>query len=245
MKYYTLQLPDGGTRKIFYDNSTDREAVVAEISREWESYCEKNWLTKNPDDRSSGEARVKRFMDSLTGFLFVKAEDDILSPYKDKRNRQREVMVPAGHDGFVDGLSAKTVDEIQNATPAFIAPREISRKQKPPVDTTFKRLERNKRKYPGLKVQVCAIDTGNVFHYNDLRYVISEKAEQYKGRKTSSGTRYDMDRVMVGTLPCGELRFFDQYGFELPQKYIAKVVDDKSGKTTCDEGEATPGSERR
>lgn len=124
MKYYKLYLPSGKTQKLYYDETTDKNEIVSKISSEWAEYCEDNWLSADHKNRFCGESQVKRFMDSLTGFLFVGSQEGVLSSYKENRNKNNEVLLP--HDGSggisktgIAGISPEVMKEASLAHSAF------------------------------------------------------------------------------------------------------------------------------
>lgn len=87
-------------------------------------------------------------------------------------------------------------------------------------------MNKIKKKNKGVVIEVCIVDTDNIFEHKGVRYAISKKVTQYDGKETSSGLRYDQDRIIVGTMPDGRNIYCDQFGHLLMQEYITKVNDD-------------------
>ena len=222
-KIFRLALPDGTVDEIAYDDQTDRTAIADQYLKQWDAYIERNWLSKDHEDKMCGENRVKRFMESVSAFVLMGETNNVVTPWGEKRNREREVLVPTTHDGFVFGVDGDVLAEMDTAPPAFTQKKIIARQKRFPEQGSFERIEAFKRDNPHAVFSFYHVDTEGCFTAGGSRYKISEEVKEYKGKKTKSGLRYDMDRIIVVTKPNGEKVFLNQWGYEIPQGSVTEI----------------------
>lgn len=235
MPIFKLQCPDGVVQEIQYDESTDKNAIVEGILAEWREYCERNWLTADHEDKQSGERKVKRLIDGLSEFLLLEENDaNIVNARNERRNRQSEVLVPSVNGGYVRGVPFNVVEQMHSTNSVFETGKVNTRKPvEHPADNMFSRLGKVKQEY-GLKdMSLHIVDTNNEFGYKGERYQANYKG--YNGKRTKSGMRYDMDKIMVSVDKNEQLFFLDQFGHVIPQEQVTKVVDDNIDKINCEE----------
>lgn len=225
MRGFNIFLPNGYTHTIKYNIGDDKVAIADAIVTEWSEYCDNNWLSPDYENRYCGENKVKRFMDSVTNFLLYTETDDVITDYKDKRNKEHEVLIPGVHDGLVPGVPVEVVEATETAPSAFTAKGKYKSKEVP-TETVFNRIEKVKRENQSLEMSVCAVDTDGGFGYKGTAYCVSGDIPQYQGRETKSGTHYNMDRVLCGVEDDGQMIFLDQFGVRLDNNKV-KVVNGK------------------
>lgn len=235
MPIFKLQCPDGVVQEIQYDETTDKNAIVEGILAEWREYCERNWLTKDHEDKQSGERKVKRFMDGLSAFLLLEESDaDIVNARSERRNRQSEVLIPSVNGGYVKGVSFQVVEQMHSANSVFQSGKINARKPvEHPADNMFTRLGQVTKEYGLRNMTLHIVDTDNMFSYKGERYQVDYQG--YNGKRTKSGMRYDMDRIMVSVDKDDQLFFLDQFGRVIPQIQVTKVVDENIDKINCKE----------
>lgn len=235
IRKYKIYLPDGNTEEIIYTPEDDKQAIVDRYLTEWNEFCNNNWISPVSANMFSAESRVKRFMDSLSNFLLMDenlSQDETyptMSSHAMKRNAKSEVLIPMTADTASSGAATALMDAVNAAPSAFAFAKVNKRGHKPaPSDNMLERTLDYKEKLGIGSMDILTIDTDNVFSYGGRKYVTDYPA--YSGVMTRDGLRYDMDKIMAAKDKDGNLYFFDQYGYLIPQNQVKEVTDciDKS-----------------
>ena len=222
-KIFRLNLPDGTVDEISYDEQTDKAAIAEKYLAAWGGYIERNWLSNDHEDRMCGENRVKRFMESISAFILMGDTSDTITEWGERKTKQCEVLIPMGQEGALYGVPGDVISQIETAPPAFTQKKIIARQKRFPEQGSFSRIEAFKRENPHAVFSFYHVDTEGCFTAGGSRYRISDEVKEYKGKKTKSGLRYDMDRIIVVTKPNGEKAFLNQWGYDIPQDLVTEI----------------------
>lgn len=72
-------------------NTDDKMANVEKMLEYWTDYYNKNWVTDNHEAIDAPEKKVKWLLDGLANVLLYNNSTDVVTPYKAKRNKEKEV----------------------------------------------------------------------------------------------------------------------------------------------------------
>lgn len=234
MQTFRIFLPNGDPEDIFFDSTTDRNAVANKYIAEWETFCSDNWMNDRPCGGMTAEARVKRFFQGLSDFILKgdtstkRDEYPTMTEWKERQVNEREVPVHIAGSPE-DGASSALMSKVETSRSAFLGERgyKKNKMKDEPVSGSFARFSEFKKSNLSSRIHAVTVDTTNTFIFDDQTFCIHPEATQYAPVQTEEGMHYAMDKVNVAVyVPTGEImNFFDQYGHPIPAHHITKMGD--------------------
>ena len=189
--------------------------LVRTITEHWKEYCERNWISDNPEDIFCGENKVKVFLNGLGYFLFLGAMEGIETDYKKVVRGSRELPMsscPSYIENTMYGIGSTikkqedadaftrvldTVDAKADKLASYYkrtAPQKVKAKVS---ETRYDRFQKILRELGVSKAAFshARVDTEGRFTYSGHSYCVT--ARQYSPELTSAGEEYfAMDRIV-------------------------------------------------
>lgn len=204
------------------------------VLKKWEGYCRDNWLIHTKTNYYNAEDNVKYFLDRCADFLLKTHSPDTLSkskkdmiykaemPISSESASVRDMFYSENHGDDTDNyfkienkgssqyLYVDYRDKEQVKKSPFVDGRDIRRikkndNYKDQKTTKINKLKKTKFKNKNIYGEWALVDTEGVFVFNNKRFKISDKCNQYQGKLTLvSGRkkdreyeyRYDMDKIL-------------------------------------------------
>ena len=210
---FHLIRPNSRPRYVKAQSMEDRLAIVNEELERYGAYILRNW-DKDDGTPWPPNAKVKRQLDCLADFLLRGNADDIVTDYKRKANRSREVPMsscPSYMQNIVDSSVIATGDA--QATEETRLFRGMMEEIMPPPEEKKTRKQRKPDRFDRVRsvgaksFERCIVNTDGDFQFNGETYHVTDS--RYDGVPSRLGDFYAMDRIIVATMPDGSLKFFD------------------------------------
>ena len=199
-------MPNGQMRTYYRgENQTWAEIVQNVILKDWEDYCNTNWISANHEEVYAPEKKVKAFLDRCA-YLMAKDSGAVESEYKQSVRASKEIPVtecpPAVGDTLYSNRQTPQEEYEQERYEVLcdkLDKRKVASKKKR-VDTRFDRITRIKRQYPKATLTWCIVDAANKFTYRNTRYTVPSDMEGYwkaPNEERLGGSLGVMDRILV------------------------------------------------